>query len=320
MFKRIVLIILLVIVSVSGCVIPGGEPFDSKTPIGAGVVIEAFAPDFQEVYSNEEVTFLLKVKNTGSVKAENGFAEIMGLDQTWRPVNFEAWDEETRELFPNERECRYDVRGISLLPPNTEIGIEGEDQICSWSYKAPLVQKGLYAEAKPRVRFYYDYKSFVVKTITLIPKDELKVLQNQGKSLPSETVSKSSSPISLDIEMRSPIRMFGEKLTFPIVIKVNNIGDGIVCTSARRCKKPEGGEWNRLKLRIDLSEGISLKTCKELERETIWLPRGSSQTLSCQIEAKQPERLTQKTITLEADYGYFLDKTTYIKVLSSQTL
>ena len=107
---------MIFLIIIPGCVLPGREPFESKTPIGTGVVIEHFGPDFPKVYSGEEVKFILRVKNTGNVKAGSGFAELLGLDQVWKPAEGAPFNIEAEELFPDEVKCRYTEKGITLLP------------------------------------------------------------------------------------------------------------------------------------------------------------------------------------------------------------
>jgi len=315
--------ILFFLIPTSGCIFDN-IPFDSQTPVGSGIVIESFrtGPELSEVYSNEEVTFVLKFRNTGSVKAENCFAELLGLDQLWEGRDDTRKNPRNQEVFPYEKECQYDQRGnwIVLLPPDPSAGIEGGDKICTWGYIAPDVPPGLYADYVPRARVFYDYKSFLIKTVTLLPTEELKLIQNQGKGLPVETTSQSDSPVSLDIEARSPIRTYGQTLTFPLVIKIENVGGGTVCKDSERCRKyTEGGaEWNVFKLYIKLPEGMSFEPGSCTGDEDIYLVMGRSQTITCKVKVDGiPERLTQKNIQVTAEYGYFIDKTTKIRVLPS---
>jgi hypothetical protein len=327
-YKFLFAVMVIAVVFASGCTLPFNlGDYNSNTPEGAGVIIESFAPEFAEVYSGETVVFNLKVRNSGSIKAEGGFAEMLGLDQTWLPGTDEEGKYRNEELFPNENECEYKTRGITLLPADQATGIQGADHICTWNYIAPVVPAGLYTDARPRVRFFYNYKSHAVKTLTLVPRDELRNLQQQGKSLPSESTSKSKSPIDIDIAVSSPLRVSGvsnEKIQFPVVIDVKNVGDGTVCTDAYSCKvSSQGGpSWNMLQISIDLPDGVTFRTCGDPGSSTknmdVYLNRGSSQTYTCLLEADQPNAIVQKTIRIDAEYGYFVDKTTSVKVLSSQ--
>ncbi|NIO21506.1 MAG: hypothetical protein GTN76_12390 [Candidatus Aenigmarchaeota archaeon] len=315
--------VLFSLILASGCVMPG-LPFNSQTPVGTGIVIESFRtdPELSEVYSNEEIKFILKFRNTGTVKVENCYAEVLGLDQMWKGKDDARKNPSNQEVFPYERECQYDQRGswIVLLPPDPSTGIEGGDHICTWGYIAPDVPPGIHADYKPRARVFYDYKTHVVKTITLVPQDELRVIQNQGKSLPVETTSESGSPISLDIETRSPIRTYGKSMTFPMVIKVENIGGGTVCSNSENCRKyAEGGAlWNQFRLTIELPDGMGFEQGSCTGNEDVYLVMGKSQTISCKVQVHTiPERLIQKNIRLTAEYGYFIDKTIEIRVLPS---
>jgi len=304
--------ILLSLILVSGCVIPSQEPFESNTPVGSGLVIESFGSDFQEVYGGEEVTFRVKFKNTGSVKAEDVFAELLGLDQLWEPgENTIVYN---GEVLPDEPECRYTIRKVMLSPPDPEKGIEGGEKICTWRYIAPQVKLSIVAE--PHVRLYYTYKTLLSKAITIVPQKELIDMQNQGVPLPTETVSVTKSPISFDVTADTPIRAYGSSVTFPIVIRINNIGGGTVCGSdGYSCKKP-GQEWNHFTLDIKLPDGWSFETCKN--KEEIYLAHGKSQTITCKVRVSTPVTgLRQDIVKVSARYGYFIDKTGYVKVLPS---
>ena len=329
--KFILLLPIFALVLISGCVIPSGiNPFDSNTPAGTGVVIEDFSPDFQTVYSGEEVKFTLKVKNTGSVKAEDGFAELLGLDQIWiRGENPLAQVNKGNEVFPDETRCRYTDKKITLLPEEPEAGITGGEDTCTWRYIAPPVLTGLSVNSKPRVRFYYTYKSSTIKTVTLVPREELKAIHDQGKGLPTESYSTTKSPVSIGIETASPIRTYGNSVEFPVVITLKNIGGGTVCTDkSENCKKSGGviitselPQWNRLKINIILPDGLDIAngSCKE-EDEKIVFTGKDPQTISCIIVAKDVYKqigVIQKNIEVTAQYGYFIDKTSDITVYPS---
>ncbi len=314
----LMLLALVLMVMVSGCSYLESYNYNSNTPEGAGVIIESFQPDFTEVYSGESVTFVMKIRNSGTFKAENGFAEMLGLDQTWKALNEELVLND--ELLPNEAECRYPMHAISLLPPDPSAGIQGSDKICTWTYIAPTMSNGLFSDYSPRVRFFYDYKSYAIKTVTLVPSEELRILQTQGKALPSETTETSSSPLSIDISTATPIRSFGYDMVFPIIIKIKNMGDGTICYDSQKCKTSlEGGpRWNNLQFRIILPDDMTLYGNSCEETMDLYIPRGAEQTVTCQIQTTQPAGLTQKTISVRADYGYFVDKVTNVKVRSIQ--
>lgn len=313
---------------ISGCVLPGGEPFESETPVGTGVVIEHFGPDFPEVYSGEEVRFTLRVKNTGSVKAESGFAELLGLDQIWGHPPDAPYNREAQELFPDEVRCRYNTPAdgkITLLPEDPGSGITGGVETCTWRYIAPKVLTGLSTSYKAKARFFYSYTSSTIRTVTLVSREELKTLQNQGRGLPSETYSKTKSPVSLDIETSSPIRTYANQVEFPIVITVKNVGGGTVCHSIEQCKKanwlPGQNWWYKLDLEIHTPPGMNLGDCKTPAEggEPVMLIGDTPQSLSCKITADTSQQIgiVQKNIELRAKYGYFIGKTADVLVYPS---
>ncbi len=312
------LIFLIFLPLISGCVFPTGEPFESQTPEGTGVIIDHFGPDLPDAYSGEEVKFILRVRNTGSVKAENGFAELLGLDQVWYPGR-NTFQSPTGEVFPDELKCRHTSKGITLLPEDPDSGITGGEDTCTWRYIAPEVLPGLNIHSKPRVRFFYSYRSSTIKTVTLVSREELKVLQEQGKSLPLETYSKTKSPITLDIETASPIRIYGNQVQFPIVITIRNVGGGTVCSSVEACKKAIVGTegWYNFDLDIFPAEGMRLEVCSQ--RERIVLIGNNPQSISCKITADTTSDIgiIQKNIELRAEYGYFIDKTADVFVYPS---
>ena len=178
----------------SGCVLPSPEPCDSKTPVGTGVIIEHFGPDYQKVYSGEEVEFVMRVRNTGTVKAEGGFAELLGLDQIWEGGIGTKENIGGRETFPNEMKCRYTSRGINLLPGDPDAGIEGGTETCTWTYTVPEVS-GEGVRSQPRIRFFYSYSSSTIKTVTLVSREALKTIQNQGRNMGIQSVFPSMARI-----------------------------------------------------------------------------------------------------------------------------
>ena len=313
---------ILLVVAASGCTIPflGSDPFNSNTPAQTGAIIEEFSPDYANVHSGEEVTFRMKVKNTGSLTLQEGFAEVLGIDQVWTGSAGNVG-----EIFPLEQNCRHDIRKITLLPADAERGTAGGETVCTWKYKAPDVVSGLSITANPRVRFYYSYKSSTVKTITIASREELKALEQQGKSMPSESYSKTNSPISIDIETTTPIRTYEDKVEFPVVFKVKNIGGGTVCKlNSYDCKKKnptglgENDNWNKVVVKINLNGQLSFsdQTCVP---PTITFVGNEPQTFSCKIVANVQGQvgISQRQIEANAEYGYFIDKTTEVIVYPS---
>ncbi|MCK5023015.1 MAG: hypothetical protein KAS04_02485, partial [Candidatus Aenigmarchaeota archaeon] len=254
------------------------------------------------------------------------FAELLGLDQTWESGEGTI-ETEREELFPNEEECRHTSKKIKLLAEEPDKGISGGEKVCTWTYIAPSVKTGLKVHATPRVRFFYKYSSSTIKTITIVPREELKTLQNQGKGLPSESYSKTRSPIDIGIETSSPVRSYGDSVEFPIIITVKNTGGGTVCKTIENCKKATWGikpdtdineGWYVVNLDIIIPPDSTIKNCNEMEK--VVLIGTTPQTFSCKMTVNiRPDQigLIQKKIEVRADYGYFIDKSSSVTVLSS---
>lgn len=301
---------IFLLVFASGCVLPDANPFNSQTPLGTGVVIESFGPDYPEAYSGEEVKFSLKVKNTGSSKANDISAELL-MDHSWQPA------------MGGKVECGKDT---TLLPADPESGITGGEETCTWTYTAPPV--GLPIQSKAKVSFLYSYTSSTIKAISLISREELKVLQQQGKGLPTESYSKTDSPVSFDIETASPIRTYTNKVEFPIIITARNVGGGTVCSSVDDCKESDLGTTDRGNVNTGMyvlnfeikADGMQLRDCGNIEDRIVVLIGNTPQSISCKIETTLPADLVgvlQKNIEVRAAYGYFITKTADITVRPS---
>lgn len=324
----------LAMLLISGCTTGG-------TLSGKGVAVKEFAPEFTEIYSGEPVTFRLLMKNEGSVDAKDMHAELLGLDEDWcgessttTLTKCERSTGQRLERLPNEPECSYKSGlggGFSLLAPDPQRGTSGSSHICTWTYKAPPIQKGFSITYTPTARVFYTYKSGVVKLITFGSSRELRTIQDTGGKLPAETKSQTSSPIMLDIQTQGPIRFWqGEnKIVFPLEVTITNVGGGVACAdqgyvgdTLRDACKGDESKKNKVKIRISfganknnmkLSQG-----CLDLAGEkTISLWKGQSNSIVCEVEASNldPEATIQIPVTVEAVYEYYVDTPTSIKVI-----
>lgn len=310
--KLLVAFTIMFVITVSGCTfIPG-----PSGPTVGGVSIVDFNSDFSELYPKEMVTFNLKVKNTGSVTAEKVFAELLGLDEDWYAAN---------EEDPQEDECRWKSEtGFTLAPPRPEYGVDGETHVCTWKYPAPEdIPAGGSIRYDATARVFYTYHTELIKSITLVSYDKMKEIQQQGGSLPIDTVSQTTSPISISVATRSPIRIQNDEVSFQLEVTIENAGGGVVCRKDK-CKKQYGGKWNEVKLKIDLPNGMELSDnsgCSKIAGEgdyvSVWT--GKPNKIACEIEIPKSYSITgpeQKTVNVRADYSYFIEKTIPITVTS----
>lgn len=322
-----VLILIPLLLLTSGCTSPQA---------GSGVVVEEFTPGFTKVYPGEPVTFFLKFRNKGSVQATDVFAELLGLDEDWASSSSDVADDNDPlrgEILPREEQCKYTSEGAhyTLEPPDTVYGTEGESGTCTWMYRTPDIPEGTNTEYDITARVFYDYSSVLVKSFTLAPSKELLAYNEQGRSLPSSTVSSSTSPVTITAQARDPIRFWSDsEISFPLSITVSNKGGGMVCLPGQ-CKKTKGLEWNKLRLIIVPKSGssttgsdISVMVSEECQQYTgneggeleVWPNRDN--TITCDIKVSGLGSILghqEKLIEIAADYSYFIDEHTTITVL-----
>lgn len=317
-YIAIFLVIPAFLILLSGCTMHdfslGNVHYTTNTAGGPGhgVDIISFTTETPTLLPKEEGKFEVKIKNTGSVKATRGFAELLGLDQSWSRTG--------KEILPNEEDCKYTNGGkITLLPTNPQTGSLGGEYVCTWDYKAPSPNIGK-MDYDAIVRVYYNYSSTSVSTLTIVPKEEMKNFIANGGTLKSDIVSRTNSPIRLTLTPKSPIKIYpGGNLQFPVEIKIENIGGGTVCPSIEKCKKaqPGGNIWNDIVLEFEFPDDISNLDCPD--GKTIHLPNGNSQTIGCNLKITgDVDSVTQKYITIKSEYGYFVDKT--LKVIVSSEI
>ena len=304
-------LLLAAVVAASGCINPNLQT-------GDGVVIQEFTPGFSEVYPGEPVTFFLKFKNIGSVEATEVFAELLGLDEDWAASSSRFGSGEVSpggEKFPEETRCRHDGEHFSMKPPDLFYGTEGETATCTWKYKAPPIPGGFGVTYPITARLFYSYRTDLVKSFTILSTGELMRYNQQGKTVPSSTVSSTRSPIIITAEARDPIRFWESSITFPIAITFSNTGGGMVCLKDQ-CKKTEGQEWNQLGFSIkEISKGIKVDCFGRNEIE-VWTNRDN--TIVCDVTVSDTSQITgheERIISISAEYSYFTDAEASITVL-----
>jgi len=309
---------LILTVLFSGCTFPGG----SQTGSGQGVIIENFEPDFSRVYAGENFKLQMKMRNVGSVNSDMVYTKLYNVNSG----------------NDYEISCKETCANIfSLLPPDPDRGTVGESRTCIWNCDAPKnIPKGLSVAFNPSARLYYLYSTTTIKSINIISQDELRSLQNQGKSPPSETVSTTNSPVKLDIVVNGPIRYWeNEKtktITFPININIQNNGGGSTCaienlpipTSDPSALSPwtTGCEftknWNKAIIELGEENDEVKYGCNLGSSGTIELWKGQTLEITCQIEMPiNPNSVAfiQKNIKARLIYAYIVDATTPVEVI-----
>ena len=309
MSRRILLLLLplAVVMLSSGCTIPGM----STTSATGGVSIEAFEADFSQIYSGEPVQFRLNIRNTGSVDATIKSIVLTGIDTQGGFGTSTAWSQGSGNTCDNQIPS-----GTKLLPANSAMGTSGQEKNCYWEYKAPNIETGLSITYSPSVRVTYEYSTSTVKSITVGSTSEIRSLMDRGQTLAADTVSSTASPISIGISIKTPIRISDSGITIPVEITMSNVGGGVVCKSTE-CSNPD--DWNKMTIKIEAPSGANLQDCQNQEDISLW--HGQSNTLGCRLTFSSPPQAgtVQKLLTVSANYGYFIEKSTSVYVTGTAT-
>ena len=290
------------VIAVSGCTAISGP---SGAAGGSGLVIENFEADFPQAFAGEELQFQARVRNTGSVRADAAQGFVLGLD---------GWGGDCTEWPEDELG--------TLLAPDPVRGTAGQSDTKIWTgCQAPDVRPGLSLTSNPTLRVFYHTSSEVLKSVTFASQDELRRAQNLNQPLPAETLSATSSPIAMSIEVKGPIRVFAEdgSVGFPVEIKLSNVGGGVACFpeggGIGECREGEG--WNQVNLHpLSGGAGGSVEVT-ECASGPVVLWRGQSNSVVCTVrvsDVSTQSGAVQKVLSASADYIYFIDKTASITV------
>jgi hypothetical protein len=290
------IILFLLIVMVSGCVIPGIPGF-GPVVTGTGVLITEWKPDFSRVYAGEDVTLYANVKNMGSFEANNVHLELTDLSG-WSNAKL------------NTREC--EMSSLTLMAGDVQYGTEGEEKMCSWTATAPDIDRGLHMVYKPKVMLCYDYTSTTVLRTPSISRDELKRLQDSGSGLPSQSTISSGSPISISASTPSPIIVSSARVEFPLRISVTNGGGGMFCVQGAYGTCSGSERTNSVSVKIESTTATPVNCPSEI---VMFANKGE---VSCDMYiGTRTETLLQNEIDITASYKYCVDASTSVEVYGS---
>lgn len=296
----------LAVVLISGCI--GGGP--TTGTMGPGVVITDWKPDFSTVNSGENVRLQLRAQNQGEVRAEDVEAEIAGIDVS-------EWG--TLGTFSEKKDLG------DLIAFDKETNTPGEVQTVYWDLEAPDLAKGVDFTYKPIVKLSYDYETTAQKPITLVDESELRKIQQQGKSLPSETTRYSSGPLSVEIRTGDYVKTsddFGTTYDiFPIYIKVTNtqwesggtvvptgFGDEGTYPVEMEISPPSGTSF--------VSSGFGSNCGSNVDLD-LW--QGKDAEITCELEVTNPPSYqVERLIQVDLDYRFQTESSTSIKVVGTE--
>ena len=290
--KKLLIPLIFFVILISGC-----STNQSQTSSGTGLVIEKFESDIKGVDINpgEELRFTLTLRNTGSEKARDIKASIIGLD---------GWSE------PRWIDCSAGSIG-DLLPANPEYNLPSQATTCTIVANAPE-NPALSQSFQPKVSVIYQYDSSTIANIKLPSREKFIVRQDSGQPFESEILFRSRSPIDIVLDTRgeaSQLRVLRNKdVIFPLFIKINNIGGGSVCETYADCLKT----LKKIELRTESGSPSKLviDTCQS--KQTIDLFKGQSGELKCDLIALSGSDLSAEdlvSVTISSkNYGYSIEQ------------
>lgn len=287
-------VFLVFLIGISGCsFIPANQPVSVAN--GNGIIIESFEPVIKNKLSNEPVAFRVKIKNTGTETAYDVEAKLTNIG------DFDIYNDPV-QFFPE-------------LPSDTLNSGNSPKLTWSWDLDAPFVPSGTTIKFNPSLRVTYTYKTETVKSISLVPEVELRALQNSGRTLPAETISSSRAPVSLDIEIKGPLRYYDNVISFPLSIILRNNGGGVLCRD--KCQD-SAKDYNVLDVYLHDTD-VKLKDCSTHDIRMT----GDTATIVCTAEIKydytknndNAELAIKKNIGFDTVYTYTTDKTTELTVV-----
>lgn len=299
-------ILIITLIMVSGCTLPG------LSMTNYGVVLEDLVAEPNELQSGEPFVIRTRIRNSGEIRAENMLVKIFN---TGTEMYSDIRCSPSYEMISN---CEVP---FDLVGEDRERGVQGESKTCAWNCMAPILEKGVNIPYNPSIRMYYSYTASTIKPVLITSQDELIRLQSEGKPPPSQPGSTTEGPVSLDIKVKGPLKVWQGKqqLEFPIEIDVQNTGEGTVCSlgiagiQIQGCDNPEN--WNRIVL-FSKSPDIIFSDCDLEYGQTIlnlWKGRGK---IVCNAEMMFPMAMVnvQKNIEISAVYDYFIDKSVSVTV------
>jgi len=299
----ILLLPILAVVAVSGCTSGGG------IGTGNGIVIEVFEPTLSSVYSDQEVGLILKIENRGEARAEDIYAEIFG-------ININDWN-------ADEQKNLDDLLGVDSL--NNVLG--GTRQVQWTDMRAPQLTEGQIFTYRPKVRVSYDYATSAIKPITIVDKDEIIRLIQEGESIPSGITTYTSGPLSVAITTgQYVIGDFQSDYTFNLHIRITDLWWG---SNGRVVYDDYGGYGDSddlypFEIMIDLPDDLDFRSytpgCSSGWDDMSLATDGTAE-ITCELEVSDaPDIMVDDLIRVDLRYRFAVDASTTIKVTGTEQL
>ncbi len=314
------ILLMLVLVLAAGCAdqqarpqVPQPEP--SVVP-DTGIKIIYLLPDYTNLYSKDSFRLNLQVQNVGDAKAQNVNAELHKYG------NFQLTDGQQKKLAD------------SLEPPDVSTNSPGETAETEWQVKTPETSASF--DYNFGVKIKYDYRTEAWTDGVILSRERWKTLNQLGKAVEINTGT-TIGPIQVSVSTRETVLPAVEGIaekTFPVQVKLQNMGGGVVNSERSSCNTQGVGCVDYVYLYIptgDPTTTFSLESCSPASTNTtagdtttvtfsnVSLMGGSSAYLSCNIKASsdllaKPDLEKSFRIKAGADYRYQVEGETMVTV------
>lgn len=294
---------LILLVLIAGCA--GGEentaPQTACTPADSrGLEIGNFYSEYPQLASGEQSTFTLDLQNFGSAPVSNAKAEL------YNTGGF---------TILNQDPAKKDVQAMDAPAE----GYEPKEEI-SWVLQAPETGLTNTIGATIGTRIEYDYTSTAQANAIYVPKDEWKVMQQQGQAFVDSSPSCSSGPVGISVEPLNPIvTTEGGTKEFALKVNIANIGTGRVWSTAGLDK------IDSVQLQLDPSlKPVDTDACPDFNidklpilslKNPIKLSLGEKKTLTCKLLLESaPAKRQNYPIIAQVTYRYRTEATVPVTV------
>jgi len=312
--KKILLLLILIAVVVSGCVGQDGGNGQQLACPGAGstdgIVITDFSFDYSPVYAGESPGLNLEVQNNGGEIGTLLGVDIFGPEIVDKATDLQ-WGGQTKELSKKINE--------ELDPPDSTMNMPGGVWSNVWTLTAPT-KLATDTDYTFNARARYNYETTFTAVLTVMKSTYL-------RSLPAEKRQEliNSGGLSQQCYSGGPLKVTGAAGTHfidpegekTIRFKIENVGSGYTYCDTDPKKSgcvdniDPGNTMYHVKIRDPLSGGnYFTKGCAQ----DVILSKGQSVVFSCKFTAPKFTNKQDITFSIPIEYNYYVDAAAPIKV------
>lgn len=315
--NKAILLATLATIFVAGCTqvqIP--NIFQTTTTVlgGTGMVMTDFSADQSAVFGAQSDRIIMTVSNKGghSVPDADSLVYLTGSALSPSGDNTIYWtitgSDTLIKKFAKEMKPADPIRDT---PAN--------EKTISWSLTAPNISRGEQTSYLFIGRVYYDYQTKVTGNIWVYSESEADASKTAGRTLNKATWSATSGPVAINARVtQDPVILYGTDNKFTLVIKVSNVGGGVLYLKGAisyGTTNPDNLNLTTSQInRVTVGGNVGGNTLPAECIGTQELIGGHDLTLTCDVTITPPATFQGFPITITADYGYFTERTSSVTV------